>query len=391
MKHNRLLDSFEFLNDPVSAIELKEKNKFDEIAGSWSTSIVLFGAGNLGQKTLDGLRHKGIEPLAFIDNNPLLWNSIINGLQVYSPKDGIRRFKDSAVFVVTIWRHGSVDKMSDHKRQLMEMGCHRITDFTSLFCKYSDEYLPYYMIDLPSHIFLQKNRIIQAADIWFDEGSRNTYLSEIKFRALLEFENTSTIINHPTFFPPEFYENSRPEIFIDCGAYNGDTIKSFLESHSGFEKIIAFEPDTLSFPILLQNIRTLPETIQHKINAYQLGVAGCNQEYPFNAVGLPSSSIGTGIEIIKCVRLDDFVNLPPTHIKMDIEGAEADALAGAAKLITRFHPKLSICVYHRPSDLWEIPLLIKSMVPKYKLRLRQHQLEHWDTVCYANMSHANEA
>lgn len=68
---------------------------------------------------------------------------------------------------------------------------------------------------------------------------------------------------------------------------------------------------------------------------------------------------------------------------MDIEGAEKSALIGGADLIRREQPKLAICVYHRISDLWELPLLMHKLEPEYKLYLRHHTPVYQETVCYS--------
>jgi hypothetical protein len=73
----------------------------------------------------------------------------------------------------------------------------------------------------------------------------------------------------------------------------------------------------------------------------------------------------------------------PTFIKMDIEGAEVDALIGARRLIENALPVLAICVYHQPDHLWRIPLLIRSFSDQYRFFLRPHNEEGWDLVCYA--------
>ena len=74
-----------------------------------------------------------------------------------------------------------------------------------------------------------------------------------------------------------------------------------------------------------------------------------------------------------------------TFIKMDIEGSEQKALQGAARVIKRDKPKLAICIYHSPEDLYEIPFWIKSIVPEYKLYIRHHSDTASETVVYATV------
>lgn len=74
-----------------------------------------------------------------------------------------------------------------------------------------------------------------------------------------------------------------------------------------------------------------------------------------------------------------------TLIKMDIEGSEKQALQGAENIIKRDRPKLAICIYHNPEDLYEIPFLIKELVPEYKLYIRHHSDTYAETVVYATV------
>lgn len=75
----------------------------------------------------------------------------------------------------------------------------------------------------------------------------------------------------------------------------------------------------------------------------------------------------------------------PTFIKMDIEGAELEALEGAKTTIVKNKPKLAICLYHKPDDLWKIPLYLKDLVPEYKFYIRHHGKVRWETVLYATI------
>ncbi len=70
-------------------------------------------------------------------------------------------------------------------------------------------------------------------------------------------------------------------------------------------------------------------------------------------------------------------------IKMDIEGAEPEALCGAEKIIRRHAPVLAISVYHQVDHLWTIPLWISKACPGYSFFLRHHSDFAGETVCYA--------
>jgi len=90
------------LSESLSSVIERERSTFDQAAGPLKKSLVLFGAGGNGRKTLAGLRSLGIEPLAFVDNNSTGWNQFIDGLQVLSPLDAVTKFSQEAVFVVPI-------------------------------------------------------------------------------------------------------------------------------------------------------------------------------------------------------------------------------------------------------------------------------------------------
>ena len=72
-----------------------------------------------------------------------------------------------------------------------------------------------------------------------------------------------------------------------------------------------------------------------------------------------------------------------TFLKMDIEGSELAALRGAERIIREQRPKLAICVYHKPEDMWEIPGFILNCHPDYKLYLRHYSISYTETVLYA--------
>lgn len=179
--------------------------------------------------------------------------------------------------------------------------------------------------------------------------------------------------------------NPNYEIFIDAGCFDGASSIDFIKWCSdSYKKIIAFEPDSKQHPICIENLKDMRNTVIHPY-----GLWNENTELSFdNVTGMPGSAcISDSSENtikIKTVKLDDIVlGDDITFIKMDVEGAELNALKGAEQTILKYRPKLAICVYHKPEDIWEIPTYILSLHKSYKLYLRRYGCNGTETVLYA--------
>jgi FkbM family methyltransferase len=176
------------------------------------------------------------------------------------------------------------------------------------------------------------------------------------------------------------------EVFVDCGAFDGDTIRAMVESRlTGFRSIVALEPDPANFTALRKYVDRLPEETGQKIALHEAAVAARSGTLCFQASGTASSTASpAGAITVNCVALDELLaDASPSFIKMDIEGGEIDALEGSRRTIERSRPVLAISVYHRQDHLWRIPLLLRSMCEEYGYYLRPHDEETWDLVCYA--------
>ena len=86
---------------------------------------------------------------------------------------------------------------------------------------------------------------------------------------------------------------------------------------------------------------------------------------------------------IEGVCADDIISTPVDMIKLDIEGAEANALFGMQNIIRKYKPVLAICIYHKQDDFIKLPKLVLDLVPEYKLYFRQYLLTPFSTVMYA--------
>jgi FkbM family methyltransferase len=225
--------------------------------------------------------------------------------------------------------------------------------------------------------FFKQNaeRINKIADFFYDLESKNTFLGAIKFRQTGKRKNIVHYSPYTQYFINDFFTYGKNEVLIDCGAFNGDTIESFLKlPNMGYEQIIAFEPNAENYKILKSKFTGGRGDIM-LINA---GAYSKDGELYFSGSGVAGivSEISTGAkdEINIAVKaIDNLPNLRKvTFIKMDIEGAELEALKGARETILRDKPRLAISIYHSNEDMLRIVEWVHALMPEYKLYCRCH-------------------
>jgi FkbM family methyltransferase len=373
--------------EPSEKVRERERKAFDEIAGPYSKRLVLFGAGPLGKTVLAGLRQAGIEPLAFADNRLAERSSAetgrpeLMGLPVLSAAEAVKQFGKSACFVVTIYQGTSV------RRQLADLGCERVAPFAALFWKHADVFVPQHGIELPHRMVEQFGAIRACHAALADEKSRRELREQLRWRYWMDYSALSpALAASETYFPLDLVAPLENEVFVDCGSYQGDTLPGFLAHWSkGFQHIFALEPDGFNREVLETNAKKLG--VADRVTTMPCAVGSENGRVTFAATGTVTSHVIKGGDqgaSVECRRLDEIPwPVSPTYIKMDIEGAEPDAIVGASGLLRRQRPVLAACTYHRSEHLWEIPNLIRSIAPEYNLFLRRYAEECWEGVCYA--------
>ena len=212
------------------------------------------------------------------------------------------------------------------------------------------------------------------------------------------FEHIVTVFDelHEDTMPVIYFEF--PELvpkgkaMIDGGSFDGADSLSFARVCKGdYSHIFAIEPDPSNCKKCAENLACAG---LHDTETIQAGLSDQSGSLQFVAKSAASSFVvgkmnaqeydPDKVQEIRTVCIDDLAHGHRVGmIKMDIEGAELDALQGAEELIVRCKPKLAICIYHKFSDLWKIPLYIKSIVPEYKIYIRHHTPLYLETVCYA--------
>ena len=241
-----------------------------------------------------------------------------------------------------------------------------------------------------SLLFFQKNKksVDTIAELLADERSKEVYLGVINARCGLgEFSDFYT--KQTQYFENEFFEYSKDEFLLDCGAYTGDTIDEFIKFVPDYKGIISFEPTPAIFEMLKKKhgdnpkIKLINKGVWGEVSKLTFVMGSNTDDDHFGAGNAISNKANSNTTID--VTSIDALNLQEkvTFIKMDIEGAELEALKGSTGTILRDKPRLAVCIYHSNNDMIRIAEYIHEIMPEYKLYVRHHWLNDWETVLYA--------
>jgi FkbM family methyltransferase len=373
----------ELLQEPLESVMRRERCALDDLLHSRDNRVVLFGSGNLGTRAAAALRSIAIEPLAFSDNNQARWGTQVEGLEVLPPVEAAAKFGRDSTFLVTIWN--AFHWFNETAQQLDDAGCDQVAPYVLLHWRFPETFLPCLLNDLPHNLYRDRDLVLAAANLWADRESRSIYEANMQLRALGVLDNLPGRPIENTYFPSDLLTLNENDLLLDCGAFDGDTARQALsKTGSKLGAIHAVEADTVSYGRLQEFTESLPADVKHRIHLYPCAVGAKRGSMHLDCTGTVHSGPSDLGSLVEVVAIDElFANTPLTLIKMDIEGAEYDALRGAAMVIQRDRPILAICVYHTQNDIWRIPLLVRKMLPEHKLYLRAYEGDGFQTVLYA--------
>lgn len=230
-----------------------------------------------------------------------------------------------------------------------------------------------------------------------DEQSKKVFENVIRYKLSGDLQYL-----YQSETPPEekfdLLEIGTEEIYVDLGAYDGDTLIEFLnETSMQFTKLYGMEPDPHSYRKMKRRLYMIGSAI---MELYNCGAWNEDTSLTFSrgrgrgstAILVPKDDAENAgrhhgsarLREVKMMKTDTMLQgNPATYIKIDTEGAEKNAILGAEKTIAEYQPKLNIALYHRNEDMFELPLLINRMNKKYKLYMRHHPyIPDWDTNLY---------
>ncbi|MCI8466543.1 MAG: FkbM family methyltransferase [Lachnospiraceae bacterium] len=256
-------------------------------------------------------------------------------------------------------------------------GCRRFYFFPDIFEVTATE-------SISEEFFAQnKENFKMVYHTLYDELSRKSLKAFLNEKLFGDYKPILPYIITPQYFfedsPWKYTDN---EVLFDCGAYDGDSIRDFINIVGVYEKVIACEPDQNNYNCLLENIK---QNHWESIITYQMGISEKRGDVKFQPSGDVFSKIDEKGE--EKILVDTIDNLSKgkrvTIIKMDIEGFEMAALYGAENTIKKYRPLLMISAYHKRDDIYHIFQFINSKVKDYVYFFRCHRPHPIDTVLYA--------
>jgi FkbM family methyltransferase len=236
-----------------------------------------------------------------------------------------------------------------------------------------------YWLDLSFNYAEHKKEIEAFKELLADKKSVELASQIIRYREYGNIEDYPEPSLFDEYTPKDLPKYKGPLKIIDCGAYTGIALEKFLNAGYEIDSFVAFEPDINNF----EKLSRKKFNVRYSI-CLPLGVWSSNVQLHFNNNASMGSCIdGSGDSVIQCVSVDDVLNsYEPNLIKLDVEGAEVEAIKGLKKTIKNYKPNLAVSVYHKPSHIYEIALLINSWNIGYQFYLRVHEHNTYGVVLY---------
>ncbi|MBQ4879362.1 FkbM family methyltransferase [Pseudoalteromonas luteoviolacea] len=337
---------------------------------------IIYGAGGNGKAVFDAMSKQGDKVLFFID---LYSNEKdYKGVPIFKP-DEVSPSEHPVLISLSCLSHVV-------KAQMIEKGFQNCYDLNKVMSEFSHIFNHFY--DEAHKQILQQSEIQYAEQL----NALNAKLANAqskdclaRIRAFRQKPSHTTYLKNDwetQYFPKELMSKGlikSPLKMIDCGAFNGDTLQLAVnitkKYNIEFDSIVCFEPDPKNYDKLQSRLRGT-DTQYPRVFTQPAGVWSKNTRLGFSSCGDQSKIIEdttSECNSLQVAKIDDICfGLAPNYIKMDVEGAEIEALKGASDIIRQYKPNLAISVYHEPEHLWQIAELIEQLHSDYQFYLHSH-------------------
>ncbi len=346
---------------------LKEKASW-EFLKETELPIILYGTGNGADKVLDNFERLGITASEVIASSGFVRERIFRGFRVKSLEDIENTYPE---FIIALAFASSVPEVMESIKALSKK--HRV--IMPAVAVFGDT--------VTDRAFLTNNReaLENAYNLLYDDESKRVFENMLRFGFSGDFSYLFESESSRETALRDILKLTEHEDILDLGAYRGDTVEEIFTLFGGISSAICFEPDPKTF-------QKLSQYAEGKENVTALPFAAWNEFANFNfsgGGGRQSALSSDGKVSVQAVAVDEILdeNQKISYVKMDVEGAEREALSGMKALLFAQKPKLSVACYHRTEDLLTLIPLIHSLNPDYRIYLRHHPyIPFWDTNLY---------
>jgi FkbM family methyltransferase len=344
-----------------------------------SPSLVVYGFGAVGKHVVDALLESGVSVPLILDKNKA--GEVYRGIPI-AALDGLGAFRATVAVadcLVTLHNH-YVDIKAVHA-QLCQAGFANVRSLVRLA-----DLLPGvkaapngYWLDGDYDAAEHQDRIDAFLALLDDPASLALARQIIAYRQSGDIALCPRPSERDEYVPDDLPRYAGPLRIIDCGAYTGVALHKIRRAGYDIEALAAFEPDPANFAALVRHDYGARESI-----CLPLATWSSNVQLRFAA----DSSMGSvlseqGETLVQCVKVDEVIRgFGANLIKLDVEGAETETLKGMEQIIRNDRPNLCISVYHTPTDLFELPLMIAAWDLGYRFHLRIHEHNTFGVVVY---------
>jgi FkbM family methyltransferase len=338
--------------------------------------LAIIGFAPEGRRLAEICRARDIRIAAMADDDPAKKGMQAGDVTV-KPVETLNELSRSVPVIIASHR------LLGATRRLREMGFMQVVPFAALQVLAPDVFTPHmFYRELLEDLITSRSRYVELNQKLGDERSRQVLDAVLGFRQTLDPVLLAPVLKEEDLYAPDgLFSFDDDETYVDAGTFDGDSIRAFIgRVHGRFSYVYGFEPDPVTFEKLKANFAGEPRVHPVHAGVYsRKGTLRFRDDASRGAIFADDGDIEMPVTTID----DVLQGQRATYIKMNIEGAEIDALKGARQTITKWHPRLAVSVYHRPSDLWQIPELVAELGKTYDLYLRQHDGGIIETVLYA--------
>lgn len=360
------MEMTQYSNELIQSIIVNYRETYDAFQRNMKNGVIIYGAGFVGTWAASYLKSSGIEVKYFVDRDAGKWGTTLVGSEIIGPED--ERISQCP-FILIAARHAIAPVM-----QMYSGTNNTIMPFEAYYCiEHWKEYE-----DVRDN-YLE------------DDKSKYTYNALLYTMLTGKTESCLCVMEKDMYFGLPEFSGTFDETFVDAGAFTGDSVERFIWENLGtFRHIYAFEPGEKQYNALQKRMDRLYGEWSIEPERVSLVKAGLSnksskmsciytEDYPLRH----TLSEEDGSNMIETVSLDDFLDgRGASFLKVDIEGMEMEFLEGAKKTIQKYKPKMALCAYHYPCDLYCIAQYVRKLNPEYKFKLRLHAPFFGDFVLY---------